>query len=178
MTSSEEPEEEQAFDKRVMQAAVRLSLLALLVFWCLQILGPFINPIVWGVVIAIAVRTPYAKLTDVLGGRPKLAAVLLVAVALLVLILPTIALGASLVETTAGLSDDFMHDEIKVPPPPEAVAEWPFVGERVHAMWLGASQNLESALIKLGPQLKDIGLCPPMRRHACPELFEKQPSGR
>jgi predicted PurR-regulated permease PerM len=25
-------------------------------------------------------------------------------------------------------------------------------------MWLGASQNLESALIKLGPQLKDIGL--------------------
>jgi len=158
MTSSEDTEDDRAFDRRVMQAAVRLSLLALLVFWCLQILGPFINPIVWGAVIAIAVQTPYAKLSGVLGGRPKLAAVLLVAVALMVLILPTIALGASLVETTAGLSDDFMHDEIKVPPPPEAVAEWPLVGERVHALWLGASQNLESALIKLGPQLKDIGL--------------------
>jgi len=158
MTSSEDTEDDRAFDRRVMQAAVRLSLLALLVFWCLQILGPFINPIVWGAVIAIAVQTPYAKLSGVLGGRPKLAAVLLVAVALMVLILPTIALGASLVETTAGLSDDFMHDQIKVPPPPDTVAEWPLVGERVHALWLGASQNLESALIKLGPQLKDIGL--------------------
>jgi len=36
---------ERVFDRRVTQAAIRLSLLALLVFWCLRILGPFINPI-------------------------------------------------------------------------------------------------------------------------------------
>lgn len=158
MTSSEDPKDDPAFDRHVTQAAVRLSLLALLVFWCLKILGPFINPIVWGVVIAIAVQTPYAKLTRALGGRPKLASVLLVAVGLFVLIVPSIALGASLVDATAELSGDFIHDEIKIPPPPEAVAEWPLIGERLHALWLGASQNLESALIKLAPYLKDVGL--------------------
>ncbi len=158
MTSSEDTEDGRDFDKRVMRAAVRLSLLAVLVFWCLRILGPFINPIVAGVVIAIAVQTPSAKLSRALGGRPKLAAVLLVAVALLVLVLPTIALGASLVETTTELSGDFIHDELKVPPPPEAVADWPLVGERLSELWLGASQNLESALVKLAPYFKDVGL--------------------
>ena len=158
MTSSEDTGDGRDFDKRVMRAAVRLSLLALLVFWCLRILGPFINPILGGVVIAIAVQTPYAKLTRTLGGRPKLSAALLVMVALVVLIIPTLALGASLVDSTAGLSDDFAHDEIRVPPPPETVAEWPLIGDRVHAIWLGASQNLESALVKLAPYLKDVGV--------------------
>ena len=158
MTTNEDTGEERDFDKRVIQAALRLSLLALLVFWCLRILGPFINPIVGGIVIAIAVQTPYAKLTRTLGGRPKLSAVLLVLIALLVLILPTIALGASLVDATAGWSGDLMHHEIKVPPPPETIATWPIIGERLHAIWLSMSQNLEAALIKLAPYLKDVGM--------------------
>jgi predicted PurR-regulated permease PerM len=158
MTASKQTKDDRDFDKRVMQAAVRLSLLALLVFWCLRILGPFINPILGGVVIAIAVQTPYAKLTRALGGRPKLAAALLVVIALLVLITPTIALGGSLVDSTADVSSDLIHDEIRVPLPPEAVAEWPLIGERLHALWLGASQNLESVLVKLAPYFKDVGV--------------------
>lgn len=141
-----------------MQAAVRLSFLALLVFWCLQILAPFINPILGGIVIAIAVKTPYAKLSRVLGGRPKLAAVLLVVIALFVLIVPTLALGASLVDSTAGLSDDLLHDQIEIPPPRDSVADWPLVGPQLHAAWLAASQNLESALVKLAPYMKDAGV--------------------
>jgi predicted PurR-regulated permease PerM len=97
MAASRKTDDERAFDRRVTQAAIRLSLLALLSFWCLKILAPFLNPIIGGVVIAIAVQTPYAKLTGALGGRSKLAAVLMVVVALLVLIVPTLALGASLV---------------------------------------------------------------------------------
>ena len=48
MTTSEDTKDDRDFDKRVMQVALRLSLLALLVFWCLRILGPFINPILRG----------------------------------------------------------------------------------------------------------------------------------
>ncbi len=158
MTSSEDTGDSRGFDKRVMQTALRLSLLAVLVFWCLRILGPFINPILGGVVIAIAVQTPYAHLTRVLGGRQRLSAALLVAIALLVLIVPAVTLGASLLDSTAGLSDDFVHDEIKVPPPPEKIAGWPLIGERLYTVWSGASQNLESALVKLAPYLKDIGV--------------------
>jgi len=158
MPSSDQREEQRAFDRRVTQTAVRLSLLALLVFWCLRILAPFLNPIIGGVVIAIAVKTPYTKLNRALGGRPKLAAVLLVVVALLLLIVPTLALGASLVDSTDGLSADLIHDQIKIPAPPDAVADWPIVGAQLHALWLGASQNLETALVKLAPYMKDLGV--------------------
>lgn len=150
--------EDLAFQRRATQTVIRLSLLALLVFWCLEILSPFIDPIVGGAVIAIAVHTPYTKLTSALGGRPRLAAVVLVVIALLVLIIPAIALGASLVETASDLSEGFAAQEIRVPPPPDAVASWPIIGERLHAVWLSASQNLESALVTLAPQLKNAGL--------------------
>ncbi|MGB5524444.1 MAG: AI-2E family transporter [Polyangiales bacterium] len=158
MPPSKTTDDQRAFDRRVTQAAIRLSLLALLAFWCLRILAPFLNPIIGGAVIAIAVQTPYAKLTGALGGRPKLAAVLMVLVALLVLIVPTLALGASLVDSTAGFSDDLIHDQIKIPAPPDSVAGWPIVGERLHGLWLGASENLESVLVKLAPYMKDVGL--------------------
>ena len=158
MSSSEKTDDQRAFDRRVTQAAVRLSLLALLAFWCLKILAPFLNPIIGGVVIAIAVQTPYAKLTGALGGRPKLSAVLMVVVALLVLIVPTLALGASLVDSTAAFSDDLIHDQIKIPAPPDSVAVWPIVGQQLHGLWLGASENLESVLVKLAPYMKDVGL--------------------
>ncbi|MDH3656404.1 MAG: hypothetical protein OEN21_19260, partial [Myxococcales bacterium] len=158
MPPSEKTDDQRAFDRRVTQAAVRLSLLALLVFWCLKILAPFLNPIIGGVVIAVAVKTPYAKLSRALGGRPKLAAVLLVVVALLLLIVPTLALGASLVESTEGLSTDLIHDQIEIPAPPDFVADWPIVGTELHALWLGASQNLETALVKLAPYMKNLGV--------------------
>ena len=85
MTSSKSTEDAGDFDRRLIQGAVRLSLLALLVFWCLKILGPFINPILGGIVIAIAVQMPFARLTRVVGNRPRLAAALLVLIALVVL---------------------------------------------------------------------------------------------
>ncbi len=158
MSAHDTTKEDLAFQRRATQTVIRLSVLALLVVWCLHILTPFINPIIGGAVIAIAVQTPYGKLTSMVGGRPRLAAVLLVLVALLVLIIPALALGASLVDTAAGLSDDLATHEITVPPPPDAVASWPIVGERLHSLWLGASENLEAALVKLAPQLKDVGL--------------------
>ncbi|MGB5267479.1 MAG: AI-2E family transporter [Polyangiales bacterium] len=151
-------DDERAFERRVTQAAIRLSLLALLVFWCLKILTPFLNPIIGGVVIAIAVKTPYARLTGALGGRAKLAAVLLVVVALLLLIVPTLALGASLVDSTSGLSADLIHEQINIPPPPNSIADWPVVGTQLHALWLGASENLETALVKLAPYMRNLGV--------------------
>ena len=158
MTTSKNRDEERVFDRRIMRAAVRLGLLALLIYWCLEILAPFLNPIIGGAVIAVAVQTPYTKLTKALGGRAKLAAALMVVVALVLLIVPTLSLGASLADSTADISDDLLHEKIKIPMPSDSIAEFPIVGERLYALWSTASQNLESALVKLAPYLKDVGV--------------------
>ena len=151
-------EEERSFEARWTEAVLRIALLAFLFFLCMRVLHPFINPIIGGIVIAIAFNKPYESVTKVVGGRRALGAVILFGAILLALLLPTIALGINLVETAGELSHNFDPDEITVPPPPESVSEWPIVGERFYGLWMAASQNLETVLVRLGPHLKDAGL--------------------
>jgi predicted PurR-regulated permease PerM len=146
MTNDARDDEDEAFQRRITEAVIRLALLGLLVFLCLRVLRPFINPLIGGIVIAIALHTPHEKLSAALGGRKTLASAALVGI------------GASMVQTAADLSGEFDPSEIVVPPPPDSVSDWPVIGKRVHATWLTASENLESVLVKLGPYLKDAAL--------------------
>ncbi len=151
-------DEDQAYQRRVTLTVIRLGVLALLVLLCFRVLSPFINPIIGGLVIAIVLQKPHERLTAALGGRPKIAAMLLIVVSLLVLLVPTVGLGASLFDTASELSRELPDEGFKVPPPPDSVESWPVVGERVHSLWLNASNNLQSALEKLAPYLKDAGM--------------------
>jgi len=153
-----DPAAERQFLRRAIEASVRIALIALLALWCFQIIRPFVQPILWGAILATATYAPYRRLAVALGGRQKLAAGLLACVALLVLLGPTVALSASLVDTAAALAHQFNAGSIRVPPPPAGVAEWPIVGESLHQYWSLAASNLEDALKQIAPQLKQLGL--------------------
>ena len=56
-------------------------------------------------------------------------------------------------ETTLALVADFENQTVAVPRPPEAVRDWPVIGERVHAAWSLASSNLDAAVKRFGPPL-------------------------
>jgi len=47
MSNSSRSEEDKAFHKKTMDAAIRIALLALLVLWCFNIVRPFIMPVLW-----------------------------------------------------------------------------------------------------------------------------------
>ncbi len=146
------------FVRRALDASVRIGIVALLAFYCFQIATPFVQPVVWAIIIAIGLRSSHVRLAQILGGREKLSAALLVALGLAILIGPTVALTVSLVETAQVLARDLHHGSIRVPPPPESVASWPLVGERLWEAWSETSQNLEMALRRIAPQLKTVGL--------------------
>ena len=57
----------------MIEVAIRLGLLLLLAGWCLLIVSPFVIPIMWGMIIAVAIYPLFLKLKSVLGGRNKLA---------------------------------------------------------------------------------------------------------
>lgn len=147
-----------AFEARFTQTVIRLALLALLAFLCLRVLQPFINPIIGGIVIAIALNGPYEKLVTALRGRRTLAAFALIAMVLLAFLVPAVMLGANLVETATAIPEQWNPDDIAIPPPPDAVADWPLIGDRVYEAWLAASRNLESVLIKAAPYLTEVGV--------------------
>ena len=72
--------------KNTIDTAIRLGLLVLLVWSCLTIFKPFLAPVVWAIIIAVAVYPLYLKLERLLGGRKKLALVLFTVIALTLLI--------------------------------------------------------------------------------------------
>jgi predicted PurR-regulated permease PerM len=149
--------EDRAFFTRALETSIRIGLILFLVVWCFLIARPFLELIIWGIVLAIATQPSYAALCRAMGGRGALAAVVLVVGSLLVLIIPSVLLTTNLVESAAQLAEKVDAGALEIPPPPARVADWPIVGDQAHAFWTAASRNLDAALDPLHPQLKAVG---------------------
>ena len=52
--------------------------IAIVVAWCLQIIAPFVGIVIWGLIIAIALQSPYDALSRKIGNRKNIAATIMV----------------------------------------------------------------------------------------------------
>ena len=155
MKESEQTSGTGGFDQTAHNA-LRLALIFLVLYWCLQLLAPFIPLVVWGAIIAVAIYPLHEKLAVRLGNRVKLSATLIALLGLTILIAPVIVLTESLVESSTDLAAHVADGSVRVPPPPERVKDIPLVGDKLHSNWLLASQNLSAASKRFGPQLKTL----------------------
>ena len=156
MSHSSRSEEDKAFHTRTIDAAIRIALLALLVLWCFNIVRPFIMPVLWGAIMAVAIYPLYVKAYTAFGGRQKLTATLITVLALALLITPTVMLSGSMIESSKTLAEQVETGTLVVPPPAESVKEWPLIGEKTYGAWMLASVNLEAALKKFKPQVTAV----------------------
>jgi len=155
---SENDSVDKQFVAGAIEAAIRIGLIALLVTWSFQIVQPFIIPLIWGIIIAVACMPIYRWLKARLGGRNKLTATVFTLVALAILITPTVMLIGSLAETAQKVNADLQDGTLSVPPPPDGVEKWPLVGKKLGPFWQGASQNLEATLTNNAPELKEVAV--------------------
>jgi predicted PurR-regulated permease PerM len=142
--------------RRATEIAIRLGVLAVVAAWCLRIIEPFVGIVLWGWIIAIAVAGPFEVMARGLGGRRALAATLLVILTLGVVVTPAVMLSETLISGAQHFATDVTQGSLEIPPPPDRVAHWPIVGEPLFELWSLASQNLQAAVEKLGPQLKAV----------------------
>ena len=154
MKSSNQSSNDKLFIKRALEATIQIGLVVLLLYWCFKIGQPFIQTIVWGIIIAVAIHPSYDRLKSALGGRGRLAATLITLLALIVLLVPTYMLWGSLINTAQEVSAHLDAGTLSVPPPSESVSSWPVIGEPLYKFWSLASDNLGAALSKITPQLK------------------------
>jgi predicted PurR-regulated permease PerM len=147
---------DKAFLNRALETTIRVGLVAALALYCFQILKPFLSLIIWGIIIAIAVYPGYRRVVAWLGERRKIAATLFIAVALVVLIIPSLMLSETLIVGVQGLSHDLEDGSLDIPPPPERVGTWPLIGLPIERLWRLASENLGEALKEIEPQLKAL----------------------
>lgn len=143
--------------RRTIEISIRLSLIAALVYWCFLIFLPFLMPVLWGIIIAVALNPWFLRLTSLLGGRRKVAVTLFILVGLGGLIVPAFLLSESFFDGIRWLSASVDKDAVHIPPPPAQVEAWPLIGGWVHEVWTHASQDLEQTLERFAPQLKAAG---------------------
>ena len=158
MNSSNHPPKDKFYVTRALEVTIHVGLVVLLLFWCFRIAQPFIQIFVWGIIIAIAIFPVYRSLRSALGGRNKLAAMLVTLLLLIILIVPSLMFAGSLVETAQKLSAGLFKGSLNIPPPQAAIKSWPVIGETLYDFWHLSSENLTSAVSKIAPHLKVFGL--------------------
>ncbi|MGR9099656.1 MAG: AI-2E family transporter [Gammaproteobacteria bacterium] len=151
---SESPVVDPVFMKKTVEAAVHLGIILLLAVWCFQIIRPFLIPVLWGGIIAIAVFPIFRNFMNLMDQRIGWAAFLFTALFLFAVIVPIFMLTDTLVEGIRSVSKEFQDGVLTVPPPPEKVSAWPLIGEKLYSFWSLASTSLQEAGNKFEPQLK------------------------
>ena len=157
MTTPDLPLPDRGSTKQTIDTALRLGLVAMMVYLSFRIFQPFMMPVLWAAIIAVAVYPLFLRFEKLLRGKRKLALTLFTLLALAILIVPTVMLANSTVSTVQTLTVKMDEGTLQVPPPPAAVAEWPLVGEKLHKFWSGASNNLTGTVEKYAPELKQAG---------------------
>ena len=158
MNSSYDPLSDKPLIAKTLEITIHVGLVVLVLFWCFRIAQPFIQIFVWGVIIAIAIFPGYRWLNSVLGGRKKLAAVLVTLFLLVIIVVPCLMFATSLVETAQKLSADFSEGSLRIPAPSEKVKSWPVIGQTLYNFWHLSSENLTAAVGQIAPHLKSLGL--------------------
>ena len=138
----------------VIHFAIRLGLLAFLVYWSFVLVRPFLAILAWSMVLTVALYPVYDWLTHRLGGRYRLSAVLITVSSLLVVVGPAAWFGLGLVQGLRLVSEQLGSANFVVPAPPPGIRAWPVIGSRFYEFWHLASTNFDSALVVIGPQLR------------------------
>jgi predicted PurR-regulated permease PerM len=136
---------------------IRLVLVAGLTYWCFLLFRPFLLPLVWGMVIAVALHPLFSRLASALRGRRKLAGALFILAGLGVLVVPAYFLAESFVGGLNRLRGVENWETLQIPPPPADVADWPVIGDRLHELWTLASEDPEAMLGRFGPEIMGFG---------------------
>lgn len=144
------------FVRNMVESALRIGLIFGLLAVSYDIIRPFMIPLMWGGIIAIASFPLVKWLEPKIGGRRGMAATLISLLFILVLVVPTFQLTQSLIVAAKNVSTQLGQGSLQVPPPPESVADWPLVGERIHGAWSAANENIEELLSQSQEQVKAL----------------------
>ena len=149
-------------DERVFQLTfnvfLRLSLVALLMFFSFMILRPFMIIIVWAVILAVALEGVFDKLCGMVGGRRSVAAVIFSIVAITLLVYPSYQIGESLLGSVRVVREAMDEGTLQAPPPPDWLGNLPLAGEQVYDAWFLASENAQQAVELYELQIRAAGL--------------------
>lgn len=152
------PISEKALSRGLLDVLIRAGLIAVLAIFCFQIFHPFVDLLLWAVILAVTMYPLQVRLRAHLGGHDGRVATLIVVLVLAIILVPTYLLGEALVASVENAIAMVRDDRVHIPMPAESVAAWPLVGQQLYDFWLQAATDMTAVMEKLMPQLKGFSL--------------------
>lgn len=146
---------EKTYLRHAIEIAIRLSALVALVTWCMMILKPFISVLLWGTIIAVTMHPVFERFKKRLGGRGKLAAIIITTALLATILIPCILLADSLLDGIQYFRETYQQGGHIIPPPDQRVESWPAVAKPVVDLWRLASTSTQQFVVQYREQLAD-----------------------
>jgi predicted PurR-regulated permease PerM len=140
----------------LLDVLIRAGLIFALAALCYRIFSPFITLMVWALILAVAMYPLHQSLARRLGGRQGLAATLIAIVGAVVIVWPTAALLSSLGDSVRGLVHGIQENTLQIPAPRPGIEDWPVVGEKLHAYWSEAHENLPALVESVQPKIGEL----------------------
>jgi predicted PurR-regulated permease PerM len=141
---------------RLMDVLIRAALIFLLAMLSYRIFAPFLSLMVWAAILAVTLFPLHQAIASKLGDKQGLAATLIVLLGIILIVAPTAVLMGSMGDSVHDLVTKVENNSLEVPPPPENVAHWPIVGEKVHAFWSRAHADLPGLVQSQQPKIGDL----------------------
>lgn len=147
---------EERITARFLDMLIRAGIILAVVLLCYRIFSPFLPLMAWAVILAVTLYPLQQALALKFGARQGLAATVLVVLGIVLIVAPAAVLMNALGDSVHRLIGAVQTNTLVVPAPPESVAAWPLVGNRVHAVWSQAHTDLPALVRSLQPKIGEL----------------------
>jgi predicted PurR-regulated permease PerM len=132
---------------------IKALLLGIVLFYAYSILKPFLIPVLWGVILAVAFFPLVVKLQTLTKLSRMKVVVLLIGFSVALLLVPTYLLSESAVLSVKDVVLSLKEGTLTIPLPQEKIKEWPLVGNALYDLLTQLSTNLKGTLLEFKPQI-------------------------
>jgi predicted PurR-regulated permease PerM len=132
----------------MFDTALRIGLVAVLVYACARIVLPFAFVLMWSAILAVILYPLHLRLAKRLGDRG--AALLIGLIGVAVILGPMVIVVTSLATSLYSLLSSVQSQDVALPPPPLWLDGAPLVGKKLTEIWTLVATNLPAALAKYG----------------------------
>ncbi len=142
--------------RQLVDVYIKVGLIAILLLLCYTIFKPFMNLVLWAVILAVTMYPLHRAIWQRLGGKQSRAAIVLFLCSVLLIVLPSMVLFGSFGDSIHHLIDGVKGNTLKIPAPSEKLADWPIIGKKLQPIWAQAHEDLPALIKSYQPKIGSI----------------------
>jgi predicted PurR-regulated permease PerM len=136
---------------------IRVGLIAGLLVLCFRAFSPFLNLMVWSIILAICFYPLHQWVARRIGGRQGLTSTILVVLGVSIFVVPTWLLMSSFADSISSFVVAVQQNTLQIPVPSERVRTWPLVGKKIFDFWSKAYADLPGLVQTMQPKISELG---------------------